>query len=90
MRKLAPGGLRATAVASYQQRAPSFTRGTSHYEHAGSPGDPARASEYEMCPYAGLPGQVLKGMATLEPPDADVTAVADAIVLLTPLGAPRV
>jgi len=58
----------------------SFTRGTSHYEHAGSPGDTARASEYEMGPYAGLPGQILKGMAALEPPDADATAVADAIV----------
>ena len=43
-----------------------------------------------MGPYAGLPGQILKGMAALEPPDADATEVADAIVLLTPLGAPRV
>ena len=58
----------------------SFTRGTSHYEHAGSPGDTARASEYEMGPYAGLPDQILKGMAALEPPDADAATVADAIV----------
>jgi hypothetical protein len=33
-----------------------------------------------MGPYAGLPGQILKGMAALEPHDADATAVADAIV----------
>jgi NAD(P)-dependent dehydrogenase (short-subunit alcohol dehydrogenase family) len=58
----------------------SFTRGTSHYEHAGSPGDAARASEYEMGPYAGLPDQILKGMAALEPPDADAATVADAIL----------
>lgn len=79
MRKLASGSPRATAAASYRQAA-SFTRGTSHYEHAGPPGDTARASEYEMGPYAGLPGQILKGMAALEPPDADATAVADAII----------
>jgi NAD(P)-dependent dehydrogenase (short-subunit alcohol dehydrogenase family) len=58
----------------------SFTKGTSHYEHAGSPGDVARASEYEMGPYAGLPAQILKGMAALEPPEADAATVADAIV----------
>ena len=58
----------------------SFTKGTSHYEHAGAPGDTARASEYERGPYAGLPDQILKGMAALEPPDADATTVADAIV----------
>ena len=58
----------------------SFSKGTSHYEHAGSPGDLARAAEYEMGPYAGLPDQILKGMAALEPGDADASTVADAIV----------
>lgn len=58
----------------------SFTRGTSHYQHAGSPADKARAAEYDSGPYAGLPDEILKGMAALEPPDADAAAVADAIV----------
>ena len=39
----------------------SFTRGTSHYQHAGSPADKARAAEYDSGPYAGLPDEVLKG-----------------------------
>jgi NAD(P)-dependent dehydrogenase (short-subunit alcohol dehydrogenase family) len=58
----------------------AFTGGTNHFAHAGSPADKARASEYEAGPYAGFADQVLKGFASIVPPDADVTAVADAIV----------
>ena len=66
----------------------AFTKGTNHFTHAGSPADAARAAEYESGPTAGLPEMALKGLASLEPADADVTAVADAIVTLvdTPFG----
>jgi NAD(P)-dependent dehydrogenase (short-subunit alcohol dehydrogenase family) len=58
----------------------AFTGGTNHFAHAGSPADTARAAEYEAGPYAGLADQVLQGFASITPPDADVSAVADAIV----------
>ena len=58
----------------------AFTGGTNHFAHAGSPDDKARAAEYEAGPYAGFAGQVLKGFASIVPAEADVSAVADAIV----------
>ncbi|HWY06611.1 MAG TPA: SDR family NAD(P)-dependent oxidoreductase [Candidatus Acidoferrales bacterium] len=58
----------------------AFTGGTNHFAHAGSPADKARAAEYEAGPYAGFDEQILKGFASIVPPDADVAAVADAIV----------
>jgi NAD(P)-dependent dehydrogenase (short-subunit alcohol dehydrogenase family) len=58
----------------------AFTKGTNHFVHAGAPADVARAAEYHDGPYAGVPEQALKGLASLEPADADVAAVADAIV----------
>jgi NAD(P)-dependent dehydrogenase (short-subunit alcohol dehydrogenase family) len=58
----------------------AFTGGTNHFAHAGSPDDKARAAEYETGPYAGFADQVLKGFASIVPPNADVSAVADAIV----------
>jgi NAD(P)-dependent dehydrogenase (short-subunit alcohol dehydrogenase family) len=66
----------------------AFTGGTNHFAHAGSPADKARAAEYEAGPYAGFGDQVLKGFASIVPPDADVSAVADAIVKVvgTPFG----
>ncbi|RUL62253.1 SDR family oxidoreductase [Dyella dinghuensis] len=66
----------------------AFTKGTNHFAHSGSPSDKARATEYDQGPYAGLPEQSLKGLASLEPADADVSAVADAIVQVvdTPFG----
>ena len=66
----------------------AFTGGTNHFAHAGSPADEARASEYEAGPYAGFGKQVLKGFASIVPPDADVSAVANAIlkVVDTPFG----
>ena len=57
-----------------------FTGGTNHFAHAGTPADKARAAEYEAGPYAGFADQVLKGFTSIVPPDADVSAVADAIV----------
>ena len=58
----------------------AFTRGTNHFVHSGSPADAQRASEYHDGPYMGVPEQALKGLAALEPADADVAEVARAIV----------
>jgi NAD(P)-dependent dehydrogenase (short-subunit alcohol dehydrogenase family) len=58
----------------------AFTKGTNHFAHAGSPADKDRAAEYSDGPYAGVPDQALKGLAALEPADADAKSVADAIV----------
>jgi hypothetical protein len=58
----------------------AFTGGTNHFAHAGSPGDEARAAEHEGGPCADFADQALKGFASIVPPDAEVSAVADAIV----------
>jgi NAD(P)-dependent dehydrogenase (short-subunit alcohol dehydrogenase family) len=57
----------------------SFTHGTSHYAHSGKPADEAVAAEYETR-YSRLLEEVGRKMAEIEPPDADVAAVAQAIV----------
>ncbi|HEY1968150.1 MAG TPA: SDR family oxidoreductase [Pseudonocardia sp.] len=57
----------------------SFTRGTNHYAHSGGPSDTAVVAEYETH-YAGLLDQIATTMHEIEPPDADVTEVATAIV----------
>jgi NAD(P)-dependent dehydrogenase (short-subunit alcohol dehydrogenase family) len=58
----------------------AFTSGTNHFKNAGSPNDKARAAEYDSGVYNGISNQIQKGLAAIEPPDADVAAVADAIV----------
>lgn len=58
----------------------AFTKGTNHFAHSGKPADQARAAEYDAGPYAGLAEQALKGLAALEPEDADAAEVARAIV----------
>jgi NAD(P)-dependent dehydrogenase (short-subunit alcohol dehydrogenase family) len=58
----------------------AFTKGTNHFGHSGSPADTVRAAQYNEGPYAGVAEQALKGLAALEPADADVRAVAEAIV----------
>ena len=58
----------------------AFTDGTNHFAHAGSPDDKARVSEYEAGPYADFANQVRNGFASIVPADADVSAVADAVV----------
>jgi NAD(P)-dependent dehydrogenase (short-subunit alcohol dehydrogenase family) len=66
----------------------AFTGGTNHFAHAGSPADKLRVAEYETGPYQGLANDVLKGFASIVPPDANVAGVADAIVNVvdTPFG----
>jgi NAD(P)-dependent dehydrogenase (short-subunit alcohol dehydrogenase family) len=59
----------------------AFTSGTNHFNNAGSPNDKLRASEYDSGTYfEGFADQIKNGLASTAPPDADVTAVADAIV----------
>jgi NAD(P)-dependent dehydrogenase (short-subunit alcohol dehydrogenase family) len=66
----------------------AFTKGTNHFGHAGRPGDAARAAEYEAGPTKGLGDEIQKAFAAIVPADADVSAVADAIVKIvdTPFG----
>ena len=61
----------------------AFTKGTNHFAHSGSPEDTAVAAEYTDGPYKGVPEQALKGLAALEPIDADPAAVAVEIVRAT-------
>jgi NAD(P)-dependent dehydrogenase (short-subunit alcohol dehydrogenase family) len=49
----------------------AFTKGTNHFAHSGKPSDQARVAEYEGGPYAGIAEKALKGLAALEPADAD-------------------
>jgi NAD(P)-dependent dehydrogenase (short-subunit alcohol dehydrogenase family) len=66
----------------------AFTKGTNHFAHAGVPADAARAAEYAQGPTSDIPDVAMKGLTVLEPADADVGAVADAIVKIvdTPFG----
>ena len=63
----------------------AFTKGTNHFAHAGKPSDAARAAEYEAGPYAGIADRALKGLAGLEPADADPSEVARQIVRVVDL-----
>jgi NAD(P)-dependent dehydrogenase (short-subunit alcohol dehydrogenase family) len=66
----------------------AFTKGTNHFAHSGKPADTKVAEAYEQGPYAGVAAQALKGLASLEPPDADACEVARAIaaVVNAPFG----
>lgn len=66
----------------------AFTKGTNHFAHSGTPADTARAEEYAHGPTADFGEVAFKGLAALEPADADPRAVADAIVKVvgTPFG----
>jgi len=58
----------------------AFTTGTNHFKNAGSPEDTARVAEYNTGAYAGFAADIQKGLAGTVPPDANVGAVADAVV----------
>ena len=66
----------------------AFTGGTNHFAHAGSPADKECVAKYEAGPYKGFADDVMKGFASIVPPEADVSAVAEAIVKVvdTPFG----
>ena len=63
----------------------AFTKGTNHFAHSGKPADQLRVAEYEQGPYAGVSEQALKGLASLEPADADAASVATEIVRVVSL-----
>ena len=66
----------------------AFTGGTNHFEHSGRPADAERAAEYENGPYKHFGEDVMKGFASIVPPDADAATVGEAIVRIvdTPFG----
>ena len=66
----------------------AFTGGTNHFAHSGRPADKERVAEYEAGPYKGFADDVMTGFASIVPPDADASAVAEAIVKVvdTPFG----
>jgi NAD(P)-dependent dehydrogenase (short-subunit alcohol dehydrogenase family) len=66
----------------------SFTTGTNHFAHAGTPGDTDRADEYAKGPTADIADVALKNLAAIAPPDADPEEVARVVVKVvgTPFG----
>lgn len=58
----------------------AFTKGTNHFTHPAAPADTTRLAEYDAGPTRGLAQEILSGLADCEPPDADVAAVAKAVV----------
>jgi NAD(P)-dependent dehydrogenase (short-subunit alcohol dehydrogenase family) len=58
----------------------AFTGGTNHFAHSGRPADAERVAEYDSGPYKNFAQDVMNGFASIVPPDADATSVADAIV----------
>jgi NAD(P)-dependent dehydrogenase (short-subunit alcohol dehydrogenase family) len=58
----------------------AFTKGTNHFAHAGVPADKQREAEYEVGPYKGYGKKIQEAFAAIVPDDADVGAVAEAIV----------
>jgi NAD(P)-dependent dehydrogenase (short-subunit alcohol dehydrogenase family) len=63
----------------------AFTKGTNHFVHAGSPADKPRAELYANGPTGSIPDVALKGLASLEPADADPSEVARQIVRVVDL-----
>jgi hypothetical protein len=58
----------------------AFTKGTNHFAHAGVPEDKARLAEYEAGLHKGYCKKIQEAFAAIVPEDADVHAVAEAIV----------
>jgi NAD(P)-dependent dehydrogenase (short-subunit alcohol dehydrogenase family) len=63
----------------------AFTKGTNHFAHSGKPSDEERVKAYEDGPYAGVADKALKGLASLEPAEADPAEVAREIVRVVDL-----
>jgi NAD(P)-dependent dehydrogenase (short-subunit alcohol dehydrogenase family) len=63
----------------------AFTKGTNHFAHRGKPSDEAVVAAYESGPYAGVAEQALKGLASLEPAEADPAEVAREIARVVDL-----
>ena len=80
--ELAPWGIETTIVVPG-----AFTKGTNHFVHSGTPADKATLAAYDAGPTQGLTQRILDNLAGAEPPDADPTSVARAIVAV--VDAPR-
>jgi NAD(P)-dependent dehydrogenase (short-subunit alcohol dehydrogenase family) len=63
----------------------AFTKGTNHFANAELPEDKLIADEYEAGANKGLSKEIQTGFSATVPPDADVEAVADAIVKIVNL-----
>jgi NAD(P)-dependent dehydrogenase (short-subunit alcohol dehydrogenase family) len=63
----------------------AFTSGTNHFVHAGKPEDEKTLAAYETGPNATLGKEIMDGFARTAPPDADVSAVAEAVVRVVDL-----
>jgi NAD(P)-dependent dehydrogenase (short-subunit alcohol dehydrogenase family) len=74
-RELAPLGIESSIVVPG-----AYTKGTNHFAHAGSPGDTARAAEYEASLPAHFAERMKDALAATVPEDADPAAVAAAVV----------
>ena len=74
-RELTPWGIETSIIVPG-----AFTGGTNHFAHSGRPADKEREAEYENGPYKGFSERVMKGFASIVPPDADAAAVGEAIV----------
>lgn len=66
----------------------AFTKGTNHFSHACKPNDETIASEYLNGPYDDISDKALNGLKSLEPENADPSAVARGITAIvnTPFG----
>ncbi|QCB92455.1 SDR family oxidoreductase [Cellulomonas shaoxiangyii] len=64
----------------------SFTRGTNHFAHSGTPVDREVEAAYETR-YPGLMDQVAEKLAALSPADADASMVSDEIARIVALPA---
>ena len=65
----------------------SFTSGTNHFAHSGSPADKTVETEYERTKYQGLMEQVAGKLAALAPEGADASLVSDEITRIVALPA---
>ena len=65
----------------------AFTKGTNHFANAAAPDDKEREAEYENGPYKDFSDKVKTAFAGIVPEDADVSAVAQAMVDI--VAAPR-
>jgi NAD(P)-dependent dehydrogenase (short-subunit alcohol dehydrogenase family) len=74
-RELAPFGIETSIVVPG-----AFTKGTNHFAHAGTPGDVARAAEYEASLPERFAERMKDALAATVPEEADPAAAAAAVI----------
>ena len=75
-----PVSLALWGIETVDHRSRRVHSGTNHFAHSGTPADNGRAGEYEAGPYKGYGEKIQEAFAAIVPEDADVGAVAEAIV----------